>query len=268
MQLSGAVAVVTGAGGGIGAELAATLAERGARVALTDIDAQRVADVAARLAQRGGAVLALPGDAASEEALRALLAATSDQLGPVDLFVANAGVLKGAGLDASEADWALSLEVNVMAHVRAARLLVPGWRERGRGHFLSIASAAGLLTQVGSPTYSVSKHGAVAFAEWLAVTYGAEGIGVTCVCPMGVNTDMLARGKASADPQEVAATRAVLAAGAVVEPATVAAQALDAVEADGFLVLPHPEVAGYVAHKAANHESWIAGMQRLVAAVG
>ncbi len=268
MHLSGAVAVVTGAGGGIGAALAQALVDRGASVALTDLDGDRVAAVAAELATRGGRVLALPGDAASEDALRELLAITTAELGPVDLFVANAGVLRGAGLAASEADWALSLEVNVMAHVRAARLLVPGWRERGGGHFLSVASAAGLLTQVGSPTYSVSKHGAVAFAEWLAVTYGAEGIGVTCVCPMGVNTDMLARGRASADPQEVAATRAVLAAGAVVEPADVAAQALDAVQAGEFLVLPHPEVAGFVAHKAANHESWIAGMQRLVTAVG
>ena len=124
--------------------------------------------------------------------MRAVVALAEERFGPVDLYAANAGVgLGGAGLDAPDEQWTASLEVNVLAHVRAARVLVPGWVERGHGYFLSTASAAGLVTQIGSATYSVTKHAAVAFSEWLSVTYGAQGVAVSCLCPMGVNTPML-----------------------------------------------------------------------------
>jgi NAD(P)-dependent dehydrogenase (short-subunit alcohol dehydrogenase family) len=259
MDPAGTVAVVTGAAGGIGAALSQRLVEAGARVVMVDLDGDAVTAAARPL---GGGALGLPADAADETDLGRVLAHARDTFGPVDIYAANAGVLRGVGLEATEEDWRVSLEVNLMAHVRAARLLVPGWLERGRGHFVSTASAAGLVTQIGVPTYAASKHAAVGFAEWLAVTYGARGVGVTCVCPMAVDTAMLREGEDSDDPAARAATRSVTASGAVLSPLTVADQVLDAVREDRFLVLPHPEVATFFQRKAADHDAWIRGMQR------
>src|SRR5690606_14685296 len=164
------VVVVTGAAGGIGAALAATMADLGARVVVSDLDAERAHAVAQDL----GATF-LAGDAASEDGVAALIETVQDEVGPIDVWFANAGVDLGSGLASAEDDWARSWDVNVMAHVRAARLLVPGWVERGEGWFVSTASAAGLLTMIDAPAYSVTKHGAVAFAEWLAATYRHKG---------------------------------------------------------------------------------------------
>ncbi|WP_433725479.1 SDR family oxidoreductase [Nocardia sp. CA-129566] len=263
MEVGNAVAIVTGAAGGIGAAIAQRLLEHGARVLITDRDADRLAATTRRLsADFAGAVSGLAADAASESDLRKLIGTATSEFGPVDMFFANAGVGGGPGLDASDAQWEQALQVNVMAHVRAARLLVPDWLERGGGYFVSTASAAGLLTQIGSATYTVSKHGAVGFAEWLAVTYGDRGVRVSCLCPMGVDTAMLTGLGADSGSVGDLATRAVTGAGAVLRPLDVADRVIAAVEAEQFLVLPHAEVREFLHRKVSDHDRWIAGMQR------
>ena len=242
-------AVVTGAGRGIGRALATRLAAEGLRVVVNDVDAAACAEVAADI----GAT-AVPGDAASADGVAALVSAAEEHLGAIDVWVGNAGIERGHGLDAAEQDWAAALDVNVMAHVRAARLLVPGWLERGGGRFVVTASAAGLLTMLGSPVYSVTKHGAVAFAEWLAATYRHRGIVVQAICPQGVRTRMLA---------ESGELEALLSRDRALEPDDVAARLWEAMQDDRFLVLPHPEVAGYYRHRAADTDRWLAGMNKL-----
>jgi NADP-dependent 3-hydroxy acid dehydrogenase YdfG len=261
MNIDGRVAVITGAAGGIGAALAARLVAGGARVAIADLDADRLAATAAAL---GPATVAMAGDVADAGFLADLLAAA----GPVDLFFANAGVWAAPGLEADDAAWAQSLDVNVMAHVRAARLLVPQWLARGEGYFVATASAAGLLTQIGSATYSVSKHATVAFAEWLSVTYGERGVRVSCLCPMGVNTNLLNDALSSDHEDSQRGARTVAAAGSVLEPGDVADQVLAAIAEERFLILPHPEVQEFFRRRAADHERWLAGMRRLQASLG
>lgn len=262
MDVSGKVAIVTGAAGGIGAALAQRLVEAGARVVASDLDAARLEDTVAALAEaHAGRIIALAGDAASSEDIAALVAAAAREFGPVDLYFANAGVPGGAEIG-DEAAWDLALDVNVRGHVRAAQQLVPGWTERGEGYFVSTASAAGLLTQIGSATYSVSKHAAVAFAEWLSVTYGHQGVRVSCLCPMGVNTAMLNSGAQSDVEIERRMAQAVLEAGSVVEPLEVADLVLTAVQDETFLVLPHPEVLSMWQRKGTDYDRWLAGMRR------
>ena len=241
--------VVTGAGHGIGRALAARLAAEGARVVVNDVDSEAAGRVAEEI---GG--YAVPGDAASEEGVAALVDAAQDHLGIIDAWFANAGIDRGQGLDAPEADWAASLEVNVLAHVRAARLLVPEWAERGSGRFVVTASAAGLLTMLGSPTYSVSKHAAVAFAEWLSATYRHRGVVVQAICPQGVKTRMLAGAGALKD---------VLSHDTALEPEDVAEAMWQALQDDRFLVLPHPEVGDYYAVRATQTDRWLNGMNKL-----
>ena len=231
MELKEKVAVVTGGASGIGKALAWRFAEEGARaVIVADLDG----DGAERAAREiGGGAVGVACDVTDEAQVGALIDRAESEAGPVDLFAANAGVGGGVGLDGFEA----AIGVNVMGHVYAARRLVPGWVERGSGYFLSTASAAGLLTQIGSASYAVSKHGAVAFAEWLAVTYGDSGVGVSVLCPMGVNTPLLNAGEEGAQ-----ATAVVSAAGAIIEPEQVADAVIEALREERFLVLPHPEV--------------------------
>lgn len=263
MNVQGKVAIVTGGGGGIGAALGRRLVESGARVVLADLQEEKVATVAEQLgAGHPGSAIGLAADVSVTEDIERLIDAAQDAFGPVDLYAANAGVGGGIGLDVAEDQWSLALDVNVMAHVRAARLLVPSWVERGEGYFVSTASAAGLLTQIGSPTYSVSKHGAVAFAEWLAVTYGDRGVKVSCLCPMGVNTDMLNGGADSDDEVARRAAQAVTDAGGVLEPLEVADRVLAAIEDERFLVLPHPEVLTFWQRKSGDYDRWLAGMRR------
>lgn len=241
--------VVTGAGQGIGRAVAVRLAAEGARMVVNDLDVELVEKVAAEIDG-----FAVPGDAASEEGVEALVEAARAHLGQVDVYVANAGIERGIGLQASEADWAASLEVNVLAHVRAARLLVPEWVDRGHGRFVVTASAAGLLTMIGTATYSVSKHASVAFAEWLAVTYRHRGITVHAICPQGVDTRMYA---------ESGPLKSVLDRDALLAPEDVAEALVAAIGEDRFYVLPHPEVAGYYAHRASDPDRWIATMNKL-----
>lgn len=246
--------VVTGAGNGIGAAQARTLAARGARVVVSDLDADGAARVAAEITAAGGTAFAAPGDAASEEGVAALVDTARRELGAIDAWYANAGVDRGRGLEAPESEWDLSLQVNVLAHVRAARLLVPEWIAAGGGRFVVTASAAGLLTMIGAPAYSVSKHAAVAFAEWLSVTYKHRGVVVQAICPQGVQTRMLAE---SGPLQEVLSHDTAL------TPEQVAERAVDALAGDEFLILPHPEVADYYAVRATATDKWIHGMNKL-----
>lgn len=267
MKVTGRTAIVTGAARGIGAGIAGELLSRGARVLITDLDATKLESTAAEFAERFGeaSVVADSGNAADEDTIRRWIAAAEKHFGPVDLYVANAGVGDGGGLDATEDDWSRAIEINVMAHVRAARLLVPGWQSRGEGHFLSTASAAGLLTQIGSAVYSVSKHGAVAFAEWLAVTYGPSGIGVSCLCPMGVDTDLLRSMEGGEEARSAQA--AVTNAGDVLSPEVVARFTIDAVENGDLLILPHAQVQEFLRRKTADHGRWVSGMQRYAASL-
>lgn len=263
MIVEGSVAIVTGASGGIGSALALRLLEHGASVVVTDLDADRVAATVTELEPAGaGRVVGLAGDCSVEVHVQALIDLAEQSFGPVDLYAANAGVGLGQGLESSESDWETSIDVNVLAHVRAARLLTPGWLERGHGYFLSTASAAGLLTQIGSPTYSVTKHAAVAFAEWMSVTYGSRGIAVSCLCPMGVNTAMLNGGAESEDETARMGAKAVTEAGGVLEPLEVADIVLKAIGTEQFLILPHEEVLEFYRRKGLDYDRWLAGMRR------
>lgn len=239
--------VVTGAGNGIGKALATRLATEGARVVVNDLDG----DACARVARETGGV-SCPGDAATGEGVSALVRVARQRLGAVDVFFANAGVETGAR--DGEVDWQRSWDVNVMAHVRAFRELAPSWLERGKGRFVPTVSAAGLLTMLGSAPYSVTKHAALAHAEWLSATYGDQGITVQCVCPQGVRTKML--------PEDTPAGRAVL-GDSVIEPEQVADVVLEALMDDRFLILPHPEVQGYYELRARDTDKWLHGMRRL-----
>jgi NAD(P)-dependent dehydrogenase (short-subunit alcohol dehydrogenase family) len=244
VDVAGKVAVVTGAGGGIGAALATALRDAGAQVTTTDL--QGDVDVTADVSR-------------TDEIERVLAAAP----GPVDLYCANAGIGGEQGLGDDEAQWERILDVNVLAHVRAARLLLPGWLQRGSGYFVGTASAAGLLTQIGAAPYSVTKHAAVAFAEWLSVTYGDRGVGVSCLCPMGVNTNMLNSGLDAEDAGTALGANVVAAAGEILEPDEVAAKVLEAIAAETFLVLPHAEVLDFYRRKGNDYDRWIRGMRRL-----
>ncbi len=265
MKVDGASAVVTGAAGGIGAAFARRLLEAGADVVLGDLDAARLDETADGLAAEfGDRVHRRAVDVTSDLGVAALLEAAPR---PVDLYVANAGVFQGFGLDSTDQEWTASWDVNVMAHVRASRVLVPQWLEQASGEapagvFVSVASAAGLLTQLGSPTYSATKHAAVGFAEWLAATYGDRGIQVCCVAPMGVRTAMLQEGRTSTEADATLGMRAVTTAGEPLDPLDVVDAALAAVTEGRFLALPHPEVGTMHAQKASDHDRWLAGMQR------
>jgi NAD(P)-dependent dehydrogenase (short-subunit alcohol dehydrogenase family) len=248
-SVAGAGVVVTGAGSGIGAALACRFAAEGARVVVNDINAA----AATAVAESCGAI-AMPGDAASEEALAGLLQGAADELDGIDMFCANAGVARGGGEDASEADWAASWQVNVMAHVRAARLLLPGWLDRGSGHLISTVSAAGLLTMLGSACYSVTKHAALAYAEWLAATYGHRGITVQALCPMGVRTPMLAGISPAAE---------IILGETAIETEAVADAVMEGIADGRFLILPHPDVARMYAGRATDTDRWLRGMNKL-----
>jgi len=252
LELNGAGVVVTGAGAGIGAALARRFAAAGARVVVNDLDAGKAIAVAQEV---GG--LAVPGDAASPEGVAALIDAATAHLTAIDLFCANAGV-GGAPTLEDEAGWELAWNVNVLAHVRAARALLPGWLERGRGHFLATVSAAGLLTMLGAPAYSVTKHGALAFAEWLSATYGDKGITVQALCPQGVRTAMM---------ESAGRAGELLLAPSAIDPEDVADTVMAALEDSRFLILPHPEAAEYYASRAAHPDHWLASMRKFQAAI-
>jgi len=256
MELGEKVAVVTGGASGIGRALAQRFAEEGARgVVVADLDGDGAERVAAEI---GEAALAFACDVADPAHADKLIGAAESAFGAVDLFCANAGAAVGADL-ATPAEWDLAFGVNIRAHITAAERLLPGWLERGNGYFLATASAAGLVTQIGSAPYAVTKHAAVAFAEWLSVTYGDRGVGVSCLCPMGVKTAMTAG--------ENVALRTVAAAGEMLEPEAVADAVVEGLRAGRFLILPHPEVLEFFRRKGMDYDRWLAGMRRLQARV-
>jgi NAD(P)-dependent dehydrogenase (short-subunit alcohol dehydrogenase family) len=263
VKVADKVAVVTGGGNGIGGAVAAKLAQQDARVVVADLDARAADAVADGInAEHPGAAVGVGADVSDTKQIKTLIQRAESEFGPVDLYFANAGITGVSGLDVTEAEWDQSLDVNLRAHIRAAQLLVPRWVERGEGYFVSTASAAGLLTQLGSATYSVTKHAAVGFAEWLNITYGDQGVRVSCLCPMGVNTNLLNSPGGADDPLARLANRAVTAAGEVMEPADVAEVVLDAIDDERFLILPHPTVLEMYRQKAGDYDRWLKGMRR------
>jgi NAD(P)-dependent dehydrogenase (short-subunit alcohol dehydrogenase family) len=263
MDLAGRHVVVTGAAGGIGKALARRFHQAGAQVVAADVHAAGAEQTARELdAERPGSALGLAADVGTEQGNVDLIRTAEERFGQIDLFFANAGVAIGTLLDTPEDVWNTAFAVNLHAHRWAAKHLMPGWLARGEGYFCSTASAAGLLSQIGSAPYTLTKHAAVAFAEWLSITYGDAGIRVSCLCPQGVNTNMLNGGDGSVVGL---GTDVVRAAGVVLEPEQVADVVLDAIVVERFLILPHPEVLTYLQRKTGDVDRWLAGMRKLQA---
>lgn len=249
MDLNAKVVVITGAGSGIGAALARRFADESPKaLVLADLDLDAAAAVADEV--NGVAVLT---DVSDPEANRQLVEGTEDRFGPIDLFCANAGIGVVGDEQSDQDSWNRMWSVNLMSHVHAARHLVPGWVARGEGYLLVTASAAGLLTNLKAAQYSVTKHAAVAFAEWLAVTYGDAGVKVSALCPQFVNTPLLAGSESFQ----------ALGANHTLEPHEVAEAVVSGLSEERFLILPHPEVERYFQNKANDYDRWIEGMRKL-----
>jgi len=248
MQISGKVIAVTGGANGIGRAMARRFAKEGAaHIAIADLNGAGAAAVAKEI---GGSSMRV--DVRHESELVDFIAATERDHGPIDLFCSNAGIGVGRGLETPDPVWQTIWEVNLMAHVYAARHLVPRMIQRGGGYLLNTASAAGLLSQIGSVTYTVTKHAAVSLAEWIALTHRHEGIKVSVLCPQAVRTDMIAGNEGD-----------VASVDGIMEPEQVADAVVKGLEAEKFLILPHTEVADYVLRKATDRDRWIGGMNRL-----
>ncbi|MEL6875361.1 MAG: SDR family oxidoreductase [Pseudomonadota bacterium] len=247
MDLKDKVIVITGGASGIGAAMARRFSEEQPKhIVCADRDLAGAESVAAQV---GG--MAIETDVASEADIAALIEGVEADIGPIDLFVSNAGIIMDGGVSTSDEDWQRIWDINVQAHIRAARLLVPRMLARGGGYLLSTASAAGLLAQIGSAPYSVTKHAAVSFAEWLAITHGREGLKVSVLCPQGVDTPLIADLDTSTVDKD-----------GLLTAEAVAQTTLEAIADERFLILPHPEVADYLRQKGADPERWIGGMQR------
>jgi NAD(P)-dependent dehydrogenase (short-subunit alcohol dehydrogenase family) len=257
VELTDRIGVVTGAASGIGRALCTKFAAEGAAaVVAVDIDADGASETAELVNGVGGTRgVAMSADVSVEADVASVVERTEDEIGPVDLFVSNAGVLSLHGIDAPENVWQRVWAINVMAHVYAARAVVPRMVARGHGYLLNTASAAGLLSQPGDAPYSVTKHAAVGLAEWLAITYGNQGIKVSCLCPMAVDTAMIPPGLDTAG--QAAAVQGVL------SPEEVAVVVVDGLRDEKFLLLPHPEVAIFEQRRAGDRDRWLAGMRRL-----
>jgi NAD(P)-dependent dehydrogenase (short-subunit alcohol dehydrogenase family) len=243
--------VVTGAGRGIGAAMCRQFAAAGAElVVVSDRDEEAAMSVASGLGTAGWAVRC---DVAVESEVQGLVTQVLERVGRIDIFCSNAGITVKGGVEATNAEWQRMWDVNVMSRIYAARAVVPGMLQQGRGYFVQTASAAGLLTEIGSASYSVTKHADLALAEWLSVCYGREGIRVSCVCPLGVETDMLD----GDDPVHRYLHLHSITADAA------AAEILRGIESETFLILPHPEVLEFYRLKGENYDRWLRGMQRL-----
>jgi len=254
MKIRDKVVVVTGGATGIGRGLCRRFKQEGARaIVVADLDGDGAAAVAKEV---GG--LGVKTDVGSEPDIKRLVETAIAKYGQIDLFCSNAGIMVRGGIEASDAEWQQIWDVNVMAHVYAARAVLPAMLARGEGYLLQTASAAGLLSQIGSAPYAVTKHAAIGFAEWLSITYGDQGIKVSCLCPQGVRTNML-QGP-SGDRQSF------LSAGSV-STEEVAECVVRGLEAESFLILPHPEVLEYYRRKGSDYDRWLKGMRRLQAKV-
>ena len=250
MEIVGKVAIVTGGASGIGAGIARRFVAEGARgVVVADVNLERAQGVANEI----GAI-AMRCDVSREADIQALVAATRQRFGQVDIYISNAGILGDlGGFELEDTLWQSMWEIHGMAHVWAARAVVPEMVARGEGYFLVTASAAGLLSVVESAPYAVTKHAALAFAEWLRIAYGRRGVRVSCLCPQSVQTDMVSGDGGSAGVD------------GILSPAQVAAEVVAVMRDEQFLVLPHPEVAQYFRNKSENYDRWIGGMQKLFA---
>jgi NAD(P)-dependent dehydrogenase (short-subunit alcohol dehydrogenase family) len=258
MDPEGRVAVVTGAAGGIGGALVRALLGRGARtVVAADLDRDGVERLSAELGAVN--VLARTLDVSDEAATRALVQEIEGSVGSIDVWFANAGIATGSGPEAPDEDWDRQWQINVMSHVHAARVLLPGWTERGEGHLVTTASMAGILTAAGDAAYSATKHAAVGFAEWLAFTYAGRGVRVSCICPGAVDTAMLRAG----GDGDAARASAVIGGGEVLAPERAAERILDELRDDRVLILTHPEMHRFVVGKAQDPERWVRGMAKL-----
>jgi NAD(P)-dependent dehydrogenase (short-subunit alcohol dehydrogenase family) len=276
VEITGKVAVVTGGASGVGRALCLGLAERGAAgVVVCDIDREGAAKVAAEIEAGHGAAgghraIAVHADVSKEADVQALVA-SAEALGPVGLFFSNAGIIVAGGPEASDEAWARIWAINVQSHIYVARTVLPGMLARGAGYLEITASAAGLLTQLGSAPYAVTKHAAVALAEWLAITYGDQGIVVSCLCPQAFTSNLLNTSRRELGEEELPAAEgwsggsAQAAVDGVLTSDQVAAAALDAVGTEQFLILPHPDVATYERRRAADRARWLRGMRRMQA---
>lgn len=256
MELAEKVTVITGAGSGIGRSLAHAFAVEGAKVVIcVDLNARNAEETASALSvtSRGVGV-----DVADEKAIEALVAEVEAEHGGIDVFVSNAGYGLRGGLDIPTDEWERMMAVHCWSHLSAARAVVPGMIERGGGYILNTASAAGLLTQIDSGPYAVSKHAAVGFAEWLFINHGDQGIGVSVLCPQAVRTGILA----SFDGDDAESEGRQAAGDGILDPDDVARDCVDAMREERFLVLPHPEVSTYFQRKATDYDRWLRGMRR------
>ena len=255
MELGGRHIVVTGGASGIGRACALRFADEGAKVTVADLDL----DGATRTADEIGGT-AHQTDVGSEQSLRQLIEA-AEATAPIDVFFSNAGITgpPGGPPDLEDDDWDLLWRVNTMSHIWAARHLVPKMLERGEGYLISTASAAGLLSQLGAIGYATTKHAAVAVAEYISVTYHDQGIRASCLCPQFVNTPMVTEGLDVDKLRQIAT---------ILEPEQVADEVVKAIDEERFLILPHPEVAKYMANRGATHDRWLQGMRKLQAQLG
>jgi NAD(P)-dependent dehydrogenase (short-subunit alcohol dehydrogenase family) len=255
MNLKDKVAVVTGGANGIGAALCRRFVQEGARVVVADLEVEKAQALATELG-----AFAVGVDVSQENEIINLVQQTNVVYGPIDLFCSNAGIGgPPGGIEASNEGWQRIWEINLMAHVYAARAVLPQMLERGEGYLLNTASAAGLLSQIGAAPYAVTKHAAVAFAEWLVITYGDRGIKVSCLCPQGVRTRML-------DGGEFHGITNFLRDSAL-DPAYVAEVVVQGLASEQFLILPHPEVAEYIKRKAGDYDRWLRGMRKFQASL-
>ncbi len=251
MDIAGKIVVVTGGASGIGRSLCERFAAEGARgVVVADINAAGVDIVRSSIAEQTQA-LGMVTDVSIESNVQALVARALEVFGHIDLFCSNAGIFTPGGEEVSNEQWQRIWEINVMAHIYASRAVLPGMLARGEGYLLNTASAAGLLNQIGSAPYGVTKHAAVGFAEWLAITYGDRGIKVSVLCPQAVRTEMTAGGTGAAGVD------------GMLEPEQLAQTVIETLAAESFLVLPHPEVLTYMQRKTSDYDRWIGGMRRL-----
>ena len=265
MQMQGRIVAVTGGGGGIGAGLCRAFAASGAKaVAVADIDGDAARAVADDISSAGDTTaIAMRVDVGVEDDVQAFVQRAESELGPIDLFCANAGIMVAGGIDVADDDWDRIWRVNVKSHIYAARAVLPLMTARGGGYLLHTASAAGLLTQLGAAPYAVTKHAVVALAEWLAITYADDGIKVSCLCPQAVETAMTGPLTKMQRPSSAGSA----ASDGVLQPADVAQVVLAGLAEETFLILPHAQVSTYEKRRADDRDRWLRGMQRAQTAI-
>jgi NAD(P)-dependent dehydrogenase (short-subunit alcohol dehydrogenase family) len=272
VDIDGKVAVVTGGASGIGRALCLALAESAAAaVVVADVDGGGAAQTAAAVEAAGIPALAVPTDMSREEEVRTLVSLAEEGFGPVGLFCSNAGIIVDGGVEVADDAWSRIWAINVQSHVYVARAVLPGMLARGEGYLIITASAAGLLTELGSAPYSVTKHAAVGLAEWLSITYGDQGLRVSCLCPQAVRTNLIAtshRQVADMPAERTGLGTPQASLDGVLTAEDVAACVIEAIGDERFLILPHPDVAVYEQRRAGDRDRWLRGMRRLQARLG